>query len=196
MVDKLTKLAHFIATSSTVDAKGFATLHWDHVFRHHGLPDDIISDRGLIFVSSFSRALVQVFSIKINFSTAFHPQTNGQIERINAILEQYLRAYVNYQQDNWTDWLAIAEFAYNNSLSSSTKLTPFFANYGFHPRFEIKKNPSVTSPLPKEVKHLTTNFANLEAFVKTELRYAQVRYAEQANASRLPPPLLRLGDRV
>ena len=73
----------------------------------------------------------------MNLSTKYHPQTNGQTERVNQILERYLRCTVNYQQDDWVDFLAMVEFSYNNSIHASTKVSPFFANYGFHPCFNI-----------------------------------------------------------
>ena len=72
--------------------------------------------------------------MKINLLTAYHPQTDEQIERVNQILEQYIPCIVNYQQDDWTDFLPFSEFAYNNTLHSSTKQTPFFSNYSHHPR--------------------------------------------------------------
>src|SRR5690606_24229284 len=106
-----------------------AKLFRDTVFRAHGLPDNIVSDRGTQFNSDFTRALCRLLNIKQNMSTSFHPQTDGQTERVNGILEQYLRGYCNYQQDNWNDLLTTAEFAYNNTVSSTTKVSPFFANY-------------------------------------------------------------------
>jgi hypothetical protein len=75
-------------------------------------------------------------------STAFHPETDGQTERMNAIMEQYLRAYVNYQQDNWVQYLPLAEFAANNHVSETTTVSPFFANYGFDPRLSRCKPPA------------------------------------------------------
>ncbi|KAL5590152.1 uncharacterized protein BROUX77_007040 [Berkeleyomyces rouxiae] len=134
VVDRLSKMAHFIPCDSSLDAAGFAKLYLSAVYRLHGLPLDIVSDRGSLFTSAFSKALAKLLGIKQNLSTAFHPQTDGQTERVNSILEQYLRGYTNYRQDNWADLLPLAEFSYNDSESSSTMLTPFFANHGFHPR--------------------------------------------------------------
>lgn len=105
----------------------------EHVWRDKGLPDSIVSDRGSLFTSKFWSALCFHLKIKQRLSTAFHPQTDGQTERQNQTLEQYLRGYGNYQQDDWVEWLAIAEFAHNNSVHSSTGETPFYLAYGFHP---------------------------------------------------------------
>jgi transposase InsO family protein len=130
-------MAHFIPCSSDITSEQTARLFADFVFKLHGLPASAISDRGPQFTSAFTRALCKILGIDQNLSTSFHPQTDGQTEHINAILEQYLRAYTNYQQDNWEELLTMAEFAYNNTVSSTTGLTPFFGNYGQHPKYEM-----------------------------------------------------------
>jgi hypothetical protein len=146
VVDRRTKMTHFAPCNSNLDSKKFACLYRNSIFRLHGLPDSVISDRGSIFTSNYTKELIKYLSIKAHLSTAFHPQTDGQTERVNALLEQYLRGYISYQQDDWYDNLALAEFAYNDSISVTTKVTPFFANYGYNPRFEIlRKNPDTLS---------------------------------------------------
>src|SRR5690606_29976287 len=123
-------------TTTTVKPEGTAKLFLNHVFKLHGLPKHFVTDRGSVFDAEFTRQLCKLLKIDQRFSTAYHPQTDGQTERINAILEQYLRAYVNYQQDNWNDFLALAEFMYNNTISVGIgNISPFFANYGYAPRF-------------------------------------------------------------
>lgn len=77
--------------------------------------------------------LFKILKVDIKLSLPFHPQTDGQTERVNQVLEQYLRCIINYQQDDWTTLLLMAEFAYNNMVHSSMQQTPFFANYGYHP---------------------------------------------------------------
>jgi transposase InsO family protein len=114
VVDRLSKMAHFIPTNETITAKDLAKIYFDNIFKIHGLPADITSDRGSLFTSHFWEGLCACLNTKQNLSTAFHPQTDGQTERVNGILEQYLRAYCNYQQDNWRDLLTMAEFSYNN----------------------------------------------------------------------------------
>ena len=115
--------------------------------RAHGVPDTLVSDRDPVFTSHFWRRLLDLLGIKANRSSAFHPQTDGQTERMNSVLEQYLRMYVDYQQTDWASLLPLAEFSYNNSKHSATSLSPFFANYGFHPRMTLLP-PSPTSPNP------------------------------------------------
>ena len=100
VVDRLSKMAHFIPTNDNVTSEGTAKLFCDWIFRLHGLPDSMVSDRGTTFTSDFSRALCKLVKIEQKFSTAYHPETDGQTERVNGILEQYLRGYCNYQQDN------------------------------------------------------------------------------------------------
>ena len=110
-----------------------AKLYRDQVFRLHGIPRKIIHDRGPQFASKFMTKLYKLLGIEGNPSTAYHPQTDGQTERMNQEIEQYLRIFVNYKQSDWADWLALAEFSYNDKEQTSTKASPFFINYGLHP---------------------------------------------------------------
>ena len=113
----------------------------DNVWKLHGLPESIISDRGLQFVAGIIRELNRILRIESKLLTVFHPQTDGQIERVNQELEQYLRMFIDHRQEQWPDWLGTAEFAYNNKVHSSTKMLSFKANYGQDPRigFEIRR---------------------------------------------------------
>lgn len=113
-------MALFVPTTNQVDAEGTAQLFIKNVFCFFGLPDDIVSDRGVTFTSKFMQAMLQGLQVKQKLSTAFHPQTDGQTERVNSVLEQYLRCYINYQQSDWNDYLPLAQFAYNNSKHSTT----------------------------------------------------------------------------
>jgi hypothetical protein len=146
VVDRLSKMAHFIPCSKDISADQTASLFLKHVIQLHGLPDDIISDHGPQFVSKFWSCLFELLGTKINLSSAFHPQSDGQTKRVNQVLEQYLRCFVNYQQDDWVDLLPLAEFTYNNTVHAATKHTPFFANYRYHPRFNIE--PPVSADVP------------------------------------------------
>jgi hypothetical protein len=96
-------------------------LFFDNIYRIHGLPTDIILDRGTQFTSNFWRGLFQLLGVKINLSTAYHPQSDGQTKRVNQILELYLCCTINYQQDDWADLLPLTEFIYNNTLHLLTK---------------------------------------------------------------------------
>ena len=142
-VDRMSKMSHFIPCLKSMSAPDFAKLFVSHIVRLHGLPNSIVSDRGSIFTSNFWSTLASILKIDPRKSTAFHPQTDGQTERMNQTLEQYLRIHCNYQQDDWFDLLPLAEFAYNNATQESMKMSPFYANYGYHPRFlsEIQLSP-------------------------------------------------------
>ncbi|MBW0515011.1 hypothetical protein O181_054726 [Austropuccinia psidii MF-1] len=120
----------FIPTYETITALELAQIFISHVFSKHGLPVSIVSDRGSLFVSSFWTNLCQQLKISRYLSTSFHPETYGQTESVNQILEQYLQIYVSYHQDDWHTWLPLAEFAYNNEEYSSTKKSPFLTIYG------------------------------------------------------------------
>ena len=132
-VDRFSKQIHVIPTSTECNALGMAKLFRDQVFRHHGIPKKFISDRGPQYESRFSRELYRLLGIEKNFSTAYHPQTDGQTERINQEIEQYLRLFINYHQSDWAEWLALAEFTYNDRKQSATGFSPFYVNHGRHP---------------------------------------------------------------
>ena len=130
VVDRFTKMVHLVPTTEELSALGLAKLYRDHVWKIHGLPNSIISDRGPQFASQVMKELNTLLGIRTKLSTAFHPQTDGQTERVNQILEQYLRCYVEYNVDDWSRLLPTAEFAYNNVAHEGTKETPFFLEYG------------------------------------------------------------------
>jgi len=134
VVDRLSKMIHIIATTDQVTSEGTAKLYRDYVWKLHGLPIKIICDRGPQFVSKFMKELNSLLGIQNPSSTAYHPQTDGQTERVNQEVEQYLRLFINHRQDDWVEWLALAEFSYNNRVQASTRQTPFMLNNGRHPR--------------------------------------------------------------
>jgi len=196
VVDRLSKMRHLIPCRDTCAAPDLAKLFLDNIFRLYGLLDSTVSDRGLQFVAHFWQNLCEILGVSSRLSTAYHPQTDGQSEHMNAIMEQYLQAYVNYQQDNWVSLLPTCEFAANNSFLESTKSTPFMATYGWHPRFVDSLAPSVkTQPNPL-ANTFATQMAELHATLHAEINYAQTRQAEYANGSRLPAPQYKPGDKV
>jgi transposase InsO family protein len=134
IVDHLSKAIWVLPCTEHISAKGIARLYRNHVWKDYGLPEIVISDRGQIFVGHFMRDLLKLLGIKSNASTAYHPQTDGQTERVNREVEQYLRVFTNFMQDDWSDWLAMAEFSYNNKVHTTTDFTPFYTMLGFHPR--------------------------------------------------------------
>jgi len=148
VVDGFTKMSHFIPLKDREKkAPDLVRIFLKAIWRHHGIPSTITSDRDTRFTSAIWKGIVDTFGIKSKMSSSFHSQTDGQTERVNQTLECYLRNYCNYEQDNWEEMLPMAEYAYNNSLHSTVKITPFFANYGYHPRTnwptaEPSRNPT------------------------------------------------------
>lgn len=140
--DKLSGAIHALPGKTTQSASDIAKVYHDHVFKHHGLSSAIISDRDSRFISSFWQSLFHLLGTKIKLSTAYHPQTDGKTERANRTVQDMLRAFVNARLNNWSDLLPSVEFAYNSSVHASTGFTPFYLNYGFHPKSPL----SITTP--------------------------------------------------
>lgn len=180
-----------------------ATLFIRDVWKLHGLPESIVSDRGTTFVNTFWDAVCSQLRINVALTTAYHPESDGQTEIANAFLEQYLRQYVNFAQDDWVKWLPLAEFAANNATSSSTNMSPFFANYAFHPRMSFgPPRPLVTG----SSRHVQNQHKAGVEFVKKmndifdvlyeNLAVSQNKQEKHANANRQPHPAYRPGDEV
>jgi len=121
VVDRLTKIVHFIPTTEKTSAEGLVRLFRDNVWKLHSLPKSIISDRGPQFAAGLMQELNEMLGIKSKLSTAFHPQTDRQTERINQELEQYLRMFIDHRQEQWPEWLGTAEFAYNNKCKGTVR---------------------------------------------------------------------------
>jgi transposase InsO family protein len=203
VVDRLSKQSHFIPCSSNqgTTATEVAKIYVREVWRLHGLPRSIVSDRGRQFNAYFWKRLCERLGVRTLMSTAFHPETDGQTERTNAGMEQYLRSYVTYLQDDWVEWLSMAEFARNNAYSDSIKTTPFFANYGFHPRLGFEPETSRTGDRRTQVQLLAADtFAsrmdNLLEYLREEMTSAQETQERYANQSRDPVPMFKVGDSV
>ncbi|KAF8748123.1 hypothetical protein RHS01_11031 [Rhizoctonia solani] len=133
VIDSFSKFGHFIPTSKKVTAKGLADLFVSHVWKLHGLPVKTVSDRGTTFTGKFLRALYQRLGVKPAFSSAYHPESNGQTERVNQFIKFYLRSYVAADHLDWATWLPLAEYAYNNAKHSATGKTPFELVYRRNP---------------------------------------------------------------
>jgi transposase InsO family protein len=123
VVNSVTKRAHFIPTHTTINAEGAALLFLKEVWKHHGTPRVVVSDRGPQLVAGFMRELYKLLGIKLAMSMAYHPQTDGQTEHINQVLEGYLCTFTSRRQDDWDNLLPTGEFQYNNSKHSSTQQT-------------------------------------------------------------------------
>jgi hypothetical protein len=130
IIDRLTKIAHFLPVHTTYSAKKYAEVYLDQIVRLHGVPNTIISDRGAQFIARFWEQLQSALGTKLIRSSAYHPQTDGQTERVNQILEDMLRACIINYGTSWDKCLALAEFSYNNSYQSSLQMAPFEPLYG------------------------------------------------------------------
>jgi transposase InsO family protein len=130
IVDRLSKVAHFIPIKTTYKGSNLAELYIARIVCLHGVPKKIVCNRGTQFISKFWEKLHELMDTKLNFSSAYHPQTNGQTERVNQILEDILRAYSLKDNQSWDKCLSYAEFSYNNSYHESIKMTPFVFLYG------------------------------------------------------------------
>ncbi|KAJ8406907.1 hypothetical protein AAFF_G00291830 [Aldrovandia affinis] len=133
IVDRFSKAAHFIALPKLPSALETAHLMMDHVFRLHGLPQDVVSDRGPQFASRFWRAFCSLLGASVSLSSGFHPQTNGQTERTNQTMENTLRCLASANPTSWSRHLAWAEYAHNTLRNASSGLSPFEAQFGFQP---------------------------------------------------------------
>ena len=177
ITDHLTKERHFVPCAE------MTTLHlvWmfiQFVVHTHGLPRSIVSDRGGQFVSSFWKALCAHLDIMLRLSSGHHPETDGQTERENQELERYLRSYVNYLQDDWVQWLPLAEFTQNNSQSDSSGMSPFFANKGFHPQLSI--TPTIEAH-DQDAMEISGEMTQILEQLQAELRLSQEAQAHTTN---------------
>ena len=118
---------------TNISLEGIAKIYRNNIWKLHRVPRKILSDRGLQFASKFMEEFTKTLGTKRQLLTAYHPQTDGQTERINQEIGTFLRHYVNYQQDDWMNWLATVEFQYNDKKHTATGRTPFKLNFGRHP---------------------------------------------------------------
>ena len=133
------------ATTTNISSERIAKIYRDNIWKLHRIPRKILSNRGPQFTSKFMEEFMKALGIKRQLSTVYHPQTDGQTERINQEIGMFLRHYVNYQQDDWTNWLAATEFQYNDKKHAATEKTLFELNFGRHP---WKGNLMVKTDIP------------------------------------------------
>jgi len=198
VVDRYTKMAKFIPTTTNITAPDFAALFHKHIELQYGCPKGVVSDRDTRITSKFWAEICTYSLIKRRLSTAFYPQTDGQTEILNRILGNYLRAYTSLEQMNWARLIPSAEFTYNNSRSSSTGLTPFRALYGYDPelRVDITSAEDSTSKGEAPAAHdRITRLTELRSRLKEYLLQSQERQAKYYN-QRHQPKLFKRGNLV
>ncbi len=182
-VDRLSKMVHLQPTKTTATAIDIANIFFETIFRLHGLPWVIVSDRDPKFTSKFWKMLFKLTDTKLAMSTAFHPQTDGQTERANRTLEQYLQAFVNYKQNNWASLLPVAEFTINNAKNASTGFSPFYLANGCHPVTPttlINPHSCLIPAASDYIDHLQSTLLT----AKDNLQTAQDHQADYANRHR------------
>ena len=134
IVDRFTKMAHLILLLKKVIAKDIAKIFLWEIWKLEGLPTNIVYDRDTKITSYFWQVLMDLLGIMTKLSTTFHPKTDGQTECVNQTIEQYLRHYCSWKQDDWGELLPMTKFAYNSAKSKTTGISPFEANYGMLPK--------------------------------------------------------------
>ena len=174
-------------------ASHLARMFIQFVIWTHGLPSSIVSDCSTQFTSNFWKALCQQLGIIVKLSTAHHLKTDGQTERQNQELERYFQSYVNYLQDDWVQWLPLAEFAANNTVSESSRMIPFFANKGYHPRLSLNPPQPNTN---QEAQDLTQHMKNILKQLRANLLIFQEAQKSAANLHKTPAPSYQVGDQV
>jgi len=194
VMDAVSKRVHFILTHMMVTAEGAAQLFLHYVWKLHGLPKRVVSDHGPQFVALFTKKLYRLLGIRLSFSIAWHPQTDGQTERVNQELDQFLRLFVNERQDDWYDLLPIAEFQHNNHVHSATQQPPFLLDMGRIPcmGFEPRQDPSSLETVNEFTKRMES--ATEEA--KSAICKAQEDMTRYYNQRRSLAPIFKPGDQV
>jgi len=191
--DRFSKMSHFVVTTEKTMAEGLARLFRDHMWKLHRLPESVISDRGLQFAAELTKKLNKMLGIETKLFIAYHLQTDSQTERTNQELEQYLRMYVNYRQNNWSEWLATAEFAFNNKVHIVTKISPFKANYGREPRmgFDIRKKRK-----NEKAEEFVREMKEKHEEARAALVKSQKEIKKQIDRNRKEAEKYRVGDKV
>ena len=182
IVDRFSKQAHFLPVKKTIKAKHMANLFMFHIFKHHGLPSSIIFDRDPCMTSLFWRGLFKNLGTKLNYSSAYHPQTDGQSEILNSIVLDLLKSYVGEvaQGNQWEQYLPLVEYAYNNAVHNSTGKAPFEITEG-RPKLPIILKPHDTIFAADEyVRDISVAFENL----KEAISHAQDKHKRAADKHR------------
>jgi Integrase core domain len=191
IVDHFTKQSIFIPTTNTVTSQDLTQLFVLHIFSKHGVPSHITSDRGSEFISHFWRSLGKALDLQLHFTSGYHPKGDGQTKRTNQTLEQYLHIYCNYQQDNWSSLLPLAEFTYNNAPHTMTGISPFFANKGYNPNLAIHAKRDLALA---QAQGYITDLDELHQELRRTILEAQQAYQTSADVHRKPTPEFPIGS--
>ena len=199
VVDRLTKQRLYKPLEG-LSTSEFIKVMQRRVFSAHGYPSSIVNDRGSQMTSKLWRRLCKRYGIRIKFSSAQHPETNGQTKNANKVMKNYLRAYISHTQDDWVDHLPMSEFLANNHVSESTGVTPFFADNGFHPRMGVEY-PQAYEGAGRRAElmaadKIVANQKEMVSYLQDQLTWAQQEQTHWANQNRQPHPEYKVGDMV
>ncbi|MBW0486433.1 hypothetical protein O181_026148 [Austropuccinia psidii MF-1] len=175
-----------------MSASDLASLFLDRFIRYHGFPDKLVMDRGSLFISNFWKSVCSKVKLSCAPSTAYHPQTNGQTERLNQTLEEYLRHFCSYKQNDWAALLPVAELCFNNTLATSTGFAPFFLWQGHYPRVNMLLQ---ASPVPSADEFVRRLSKTQQAAISS-IKWAQLQHAQYHDKHRRRPPHFLPGDLV
>ena len=193
VVDRFSKMIHLIPFKELQNAEETARAFIKNIFRLHGLPDDIYTDRGSQFTSELWLELMEKLGIQSKIATTDHHETVGQVECCNSFIVQYLRCYSRaFFHDDWIEWLHLAEFVYNNTINESTKQSPFFINYGFYPSIDDVFLFNGTNSKFKYIQNVSDNFP----LIKEVLLRTQDLYKRQVDKKRLIAPEFKENQKV
>ena len=191
--DRFSKMSYFVTTTEKTMVEGLARLFRDNVWKLHGLLESVILNRGPQFAAGLTKKLNKMLGIETKLLMAYYPQTDGQTERTNQELEQYLRIYINHRQNNWSEWLATAEFAFNNKVHIVTKTSPFQVNYGRELRmgFDIRKKGK-----NEKVEEFVKEMKERHEEARVALVKSQEEMKRQSDRNRKEAEEYRVGDKV
>ena len=161
-VNCLIKMRHLVSTA-IMKVKEVTNAYYAHVWKHHGLPESFLSDWGTQFTSDVWSHLCQMLKIDAKLFTVYHPETDGQMEWMNTVMEHYLQAFCNYMQDDWAKWVLGAEFSANNAPSATTLASPFLANSGQNSHLEFEPSESLLTDITAQ---FWVKLINVENFTK------------------------------
>lgn len=196
-VDRFSKMVHIWPCKTQVSSEDMVNIFLQAVFRLHGVPREIVSDRDPRFTADFWSQMFKRLGTRFNMSTSNHPQTDGQTERANRTIEEILRCYVSPYHDDWDEHLATLEFAYNDSMQASTGFTPFYVNYGRHPYSPLALSYPPAQKLEEKVSvaAFAEHVQRLYREARLGILKAQARQCAQANKTRRDVQF-QVGDRV
>ena len=195
VVDKLSKRTHFIPLTKNHKAEDIAEIFYKEIYKHHGLPRVIISDRDTRFTSTFWTELMKLLKVKLNLSSAFHPQTDGQSERMFRTVQEMLRCFISFSQKDWKRYLPGLEFAFNNHVNDATSYSPFFLEYGHDPLSVADVLLSDESANEESTQTFLQDIQEASEKAKQAILQANLRNADNFNENR-PEIIFDSGDLV